>query len=84
MYLLLQKHSLYGKKIKKTPFFLILSYELQENYLNGLDIVEKLALKERAIIITDDYDKEEIIDRCEELKCYLWPKSLLKHFHITL
>lgn len=72
------------KKIQTAPVFVMVAYELEENHFTGLDIIEKLNLKENAILITDYYDKGEITVRCEALNCYLWPKSLLNYLRITL
>ena len=69
---------------QKTDFFLLTDYNLGNSMLNGLDIIEKLALEKKAILSTGQYDQVEIINRCLQLGCYLLPKNLMYYVSVSV
>ena len=69
---------------KQQPdFFLLTDYRLGNEMLNGLDIIERLQLKKKAILSTGHYDQAEIINRCQQLGCYLLPKNLMYYISVS-
>jgi FixJ family two-component response regulator len=68
---------------QQTDFVLLTDYKLN-NILNGLDIIERLSLKKKAILSTGQYDQHEVINRCQQLGCYLLPKNLMYYVSVSI
>lgn len=68
---------------QQPDFFLLTDYKLGNKVINGLDIIEKLQLKKKAILSTGQYDQNEIISRCLQLGCYLLPKNLMYYISVS-
>ncbi len=59
--------------VKKT--FLI-DYELLDHTVNGLDLIEKLGIEERSVLVTSRYEESNVKLRCETFGVKLLPKAL--------
>ncbi len=59
-----------GRKI-----FLI-DFEFLGHSVDGLELIEKLNLQEKAILVTSHYDETEVRRRCERLNVKILPKAL--------
>ena len=68
---------------QQPDFFLLTDYSLGNKKLTGLDIIERLQLKKKAILSTGQYDQAEIINRCQQLGCYLLPKNLMYYISVS-
>ncbi len=69
---------------QQKDFFLLTDHNLSNRMLSGLDVIEKLQLKKRAILSSSHYDQEEVIARCQRLGCYLLPKHLMYYIPISI
>jgi hypothetical protein len=65
------------------PLFLV-DYELLNQAATGLDIVEKLGIGPRTILVTSRYDEQPIRERCEKLGIKLIPKSMVAFVPIEI
>lgn len=59
-------------------------YELIGYKESGLDVVEDLAICDRAILITSRFEEKEILDRCLRLKVRMIPKALAGFVPLTI
>ncbi len=62
------------KMPENTTYFF--DYELIGNRNSGLDIIERLNIKNKAILVTSNYEDEAIQKRCERLGVRMIPKEL--------
>lgn len=60
--------------------FFLLDYHLRGQIYTGLDLVIKLPLAQRALLITQDYDSLELQNQCSKLQVPILPKPLLPFF----
>jgi hypothetical protein len=51
-------------------------YEFINAEINGLDLISKLGINYRSILVTSRYDRDDIISRCEIRNIKLLPKDL--------
>lgn len=54
----------------------LFDFELLGHKDNGLDIIEKLGLKEQAILVTSRFEEKRILEKCQSLGVKLIPKSM--------
>lgn len=60
----------------------IKSLEENKQAFDGIDFIEKHNLAERAILVTNDYDDEELQNRCIRAGCKLFPKNVLPYLKV--
>lgn len=54
----------------------LVDYELLNQNMTGLDIIEDLKIGAQSILVTSRYEEEKLRDRCEKLGVKLIPKSM--------
>ncbi len=54
----------------------LIDYELLDQNITGLDIIEELKISNRAILVTSRYEESKIRARCESLGVRLIPKAI--------
>jgi hypothetical protein len=60
----------------KMPDLFLLDNELRGHASTGLDVIEKLRIANRAILVTSCQDEAAVLARCKQLGVRLLPKSL--------
>ena len=69
----------------KDKLTLLLDYELRNQELNGLEIIQKSKLKSsQSIIVSSIYNRKEIQDGAEALDTKILPKAYIEHIEIKL
>jgi signal transduction histidine kinase len=63
-------------KAPKNTFFLC-DYQLNHQTRNGLDVIEELAIQDRAVLVTGHFEEREIRERCMAQGVRLIPKELI-------
>lgn len=64
------------KKPENLASLILVDYEFKGQMESGLDVVEKLKIQDRAILVTSHSDELEVLSRCERLGVSLLPKSM--------
>lgn len=67
----------------RNKILLLADYELINQYINGLDVIEVTGIK-RSILVTSHYEYVEVIKRAILLKVQLLPKVLISDVHINI
>lgn len=62
----------------------ISDYELLDESLTGLDVLEKLNVGINAVLMTSHYENTEIIERCQKSGIRLLPKNMLSYVPIDV
>jgi signal transduction histidine kinase len=62
----------------------LMDYELLGQNTNGLDLIEKYSLNDKAVLVTSRYEESFIKDRCTSLKVKQIPKSMAQFVPIEL
>lgn len=70
--------------VEKSNITFLIDYELLGHDVNGLDIIEKLNLKQNTVLVTSRYEESNIKRRCESLNIKLLPKALAGFVPITI
>ncbi len=63
---------------QEKPITLFSMHELEDSFLTGLDVIERLGLSSNAVIITAYHDDNTITERLTALKSFMWPLNLLE------
>ncbi len=71
----------YGKKIK---YIYLVDYELLNQNITGLDLIEELGIGTRSILVTSRYEELKIRDRCEKIGCKLIPKAMAGYVPVEI
>ena len=62
---------------KSTPDKLyLIDYEFLGQKENGLDVIEKLQIKEQSILVTSRYEEKQVLERCLKMGVRLIPKNM--------
>ena len=67
-------------KIYKTLF--LIDHDLNSNDLNGIQVIQKLKLK-NAILVTSRYESIKLIDDCKKIGVPILPKQILPYVIIN-
>lgn len=67
---------------KNLDVIYLIDYELNCGDINGLKIIEKFNLSNKATLVTNRYDDVEIQKKCVSLGVKIIPKNLILHFPI--
>ena len=59
--------------------FFLVDYQLGKDQVTGVEVIKKLGISERSILVTSRYDDPEIHAVCSDLKIKLLPKQLLSY-----
>jgi len=62
----------------------LIDYELINQSISGLDVIESLNISQHAILVTSRYDDELIQKRCEHLKMKILPKDYAAYIPINI
>jgi len=67
------------KKSGKAPndVLYLCDYQLNHQTRNGLDVIEELAIQDRAVLVTGHFEEREIRERCMAQGVRLVPKELI-------
>lgn len=68
----------------KNKVFLLSDFELINQEFNGLQVIERLALEERSILVTSHHGKQHIRDAASLMGVKILPKSLASEVAITV
>jgi|GEM_PF-979566 signal transduction histidine kinase len=68
--------------LNKSIFFI--DYHLEDESITGLELIHKLDLSTKALLVTHASDNSEIQKQCIELKIKMLPKSLIHDLNIIL
>lgn len=71
-----------GKDLSDMTF--LVDYELLGYELNGVDIIEKLNIANRAILVTSHFEDDAIRDRCKKLNLKVIPKNYSLYIQIDI
>lgn len=55
----------------------LMDFELRDNPLTGLDLIERNGISSQAILVTSRFDEEEIQERCRRMGVSLLPKGMI-------
>ena len=69
--------------IDENTFFFI-DYYLRGQSHTGLDLLNKLPITNRSLLVTQDYDNSELQEQCRRLRVQILPKPLLRFFNPKL
>jgi len=61
----------------------LVDYELLNDNLNGLDVIEKLKLNNRAVLVTSCFEDKVLRARCEQLGIKIIPKPFVPYIPIV-
>lgn len=61
----------------------LIDYELLNDNMNGLDVIEKLRLDKHAILVTSCFEDKALRDRCERLDVKIIPKLFVPYIPIS-
>ncbi|MBA2657826.1 MAG: HAMP domain-containing histidine kinase [Tatlockia sp.] len=64
------------------PILYLIDYELLSDLENGLDIIEKLQINDKALLVTSCFEDVAIRDRCTNLGVSMIPKPYVPHLKI--
>jgi hypothetical protein len=67
----------------KDQIFLLTDYELLQQSVNGLDVIEKTGVL-RSIVVTSHYTNQDLIERAIALRATVLPKLLASEIEIKL
>lgn len=62
--------------------FYLIDYELLNDNITGLDLIEKLNLCEHAVLVTSCFEDKELRARCEKIGLKIIPKSYVPYIPI--
>ncbi len=62
--------------------FYLVDYDLGENKENGLYLINLFGIKDRAFLVTGNYDDTEVQNGCEEIGCKLLPKGRIPEISV--
>ena len=62
----------------------LIDYELVGHKLNGIDVIEKLGIMDKAILVTSRFEDPKIRERCEFLGLKMIPKSFSPYIPIKI
>jgi signal transduction histidine kinase len=71
-------------KIQKRNQIYLVDFELLNQKLTGLDIIEDLGINEQSILVTSRFDEESVRLRCEKLGVKLIPKAMAGFVNIKI
>ncbi len=71
-----------NESLGMAQFFI--DFELLNQSDNGLSVIKKLSLAERAILVTSRFEEDFILNECNRLKVKLLPKALVEIVPIEL
>ncbi|MHA0111710.1 hypothetical protein ACXYUI_32175, partial [Klebsiella pneumoniae] len=57
-------------------FLFLFDYELLNQSFTGLDLIEKLAISKKSILVTSYYEDPKVKERTAKIKLRLIPKSI--------
>ena len=60
----------------------LVDYELLNDNMNGLDLIEKLGLEKHAILVTNCVEDKELCERCEKMGVKIIPKPFVPYIPI--
>lgn len=69
---------------EKARVFLLSDFELINQELNGLQVVEKLAMQQRSILVTSHYNDQKVRDQADKSKIKILPKQLASEVPINM
>ena len=63
--------------------FFLIDFDLGENRENGLYLINLFGIKDRAFLVTGNYDDVEVQNGCEEVGCKLLPKGRIPEISVS-
>jgi signal transduction histidine kinase len=78
----LEAWAIANRELSESSAFLI-DYELRGQVASGLDVIEKLALGSRAVLVTSHFEETSIRLRCELARVKIVPKTMAGSIPIT-
>lgn len=60
----------------------IVDLEFKNSSVNGIDLIRKLQIEDRAILISGKWDTSDVAFQCEHFEIKRFPKELLSYFEI--
>lgn len=64
--------------------FFLIDQELLNYNTNGLDLIEKLKLAKRAILVTNQYDNKTVREWAQKMMVKIMPKNLVSHVSLEI
>ena len=61
-------------------YLFFIDYDLGLDHNNGIEIIQENKLGERSVLLTANYDDDELIYKCEKLGVKIMPKNLINYF----
>jgi len=55
----------------------LIDYELYNDRINGLDVIERLGLAQNAVLVTNSFENTSICKKCEDIGLKLLPKPIV-------
>ncbi len=71
------------EKNKEVSFYILCDYELIGDELNGIDLLKRVNLKHRSILVTSRYEEECVIKKCKENGLKLISKDLANQLKLS-
>lgn len=62
----------------------LIDYELSQDILTGLDIIEKAGIQLNSVLVTSSFDLEVVRQRCRKLSVPILPKPYIKDISISI